>query len=324
MTIILETAALAIATVGGILAMRKRHRKGEGISILIPFRCSDTSHPRVRNVEWLKKYWKAQLPAAELILGEDNDWSRPFSKSVAVNDAVSKASGDVLVIVDADGFISVDTVLECAAEIRDARRRGYPLWFVPYRQFYRLTQEASEKLLHSDPKHPHQFPEPLPHKYQLDGKGTDPKVGHWYGAMIQICPSEAFCATGGWDERFCGWGGEDHAAMRCMDTLYGMHKTMPGQVLHVWHPQIGPQGEAEQVHWKDRMWEGQDGPGANDALVAKYYGAYRRPERMRKLVEEWHRWRDERRHHHHEHKHHKHEHRHKHHHGHHHHHRHSH
>lgn len=318
MTMIIEFAALA-ALIGGYWATRKRHHRGKGISILIPFRCKGKHHPRARNVEWLKKYWRAQLPEAELIIGTDPDWDLPFSKSVAVNDAVSKSSGDILVIVDADGYIPVETVLECAAEIREARSRGHRLWFVPYRQFYRLTEKASARLLDSSPKHPLKFSEPISHAYQMGG--NDPRVGHWYGAMIQICPREAFDITGGWDERFRGWGGEDHAAMRAMDTMYGLHKTMPGQVLHVWHPQIGPEGEFSQVHWKDRMWEGQFSPGVNDALVQKYIGAYRRPERMAKLIAEWHRWRDEHKHchehrghchhhekHHHHHRHHHHRH----------------
>ncbi len=49
---------------------------------------------------------------------------------------------------------------------------------------------------------------------------------------------------------------------------------------------------AAVVHWKERMWEGQTSSGANDELANRYYGAYRNPEKMRKLVDEgrrgWH------------------------------------
>ena len=69
--------------------------------------------------------------------------------------------------------------------------------------------------------------------------------------MIQIMPSEAFWEVGGWDERFRGWGGEDHAAMRATDTLYWRHKTMPVQVLHLWHPMISPDGTSDWVHWRE-------------------------------------------------------------------------
>jgi hypothetical protein len=284
MAIIGEAVALAgVLAAGAKLALSRR--RGHGISILIPFRASVDQIQRLRNVVWLKRYWKAQLPGAEIVIGKDPQVEgSPFSKSAAVNDAASKASGDILVIVDADGYISADAVLYCAKEIRESRKRGRKLWFVPYRKFYRLTEAASNSLLQSHPKSPLKFPEPLPQEFILGD--TDPTVGHWYGAMIQICPREAFDAVGGWDERFRGWGGEDHAAMRAMDTLYGLHMTLPGHVLHVWHPQIGPEGTKTQVHWKERMWEGQDEPGANDKLAGKYYGAYRNPEKMRKLVDE--------------------------------------
>jgi len=282
MTMLLPMVASAMAVIVIYAAMRLR--KGHGISILIPFRCLDKTNPRVKNVEWLKKYWAAQLPGAEIVIGNDPNMDRLFSKSVAVNDAVAKAKGDVFVIVDADGYIDADSVVHCAEEIRHARKIGRKLWFVPYRQFFRLTEEASSRLLESDPADPYPFPSPLDAASTLGD--TDPKVGHWYGAMIQIMPREAFESVGGWDPRFRGWGGEDHAAMRAVDTLYGLHKTLPGQVLHIWHPQLGPQGAASVVHWKERMWENQSESGVNNNLSHRYYAAQGKPTIMRKLVDE--------------------------------------
>src|SRR5271167_1900757 len=135
--------AIAAGALFASVAVALRLRRGNGISIIIPFRCTDPTNPRVRNVEWMKRYWAKQLPGAEIIMGEDPHTDFPFSKSVAVNDAASRASGDVFVIVDADGYIGADAVMHCVKEIRSARRKGKKLWFVPYRQFYRLTEEAS-------------------------------------------------------------------------------------------------------------------------------------------------------------------------------------
>jgi hypothetical protein len=278
------SAAVAVGAIYASLAVALRPRRGHGISILIPFRCPDIANPRVRNVEWLKRYWAAQLPAAEIIIGDDPSANLLFSKSVAVNNAAARAKGDVFVIVDADGYIAADAVLYCAEEIRHARKIRQRLWFVPYRQFYRLTQKASDILLQSSPVSPHKFPTPLQQEYILND--TDPMIGHWYGAMIQIMPREAFEIVGGWDERFRGWGGEDHAAMRATDTLYWNHKTLPGQVLHVWHPQLSPSGEKVLVNWKERMWENQSGPQINSKLSHRYYAAQGKPVLMRELVDE--------------------------------------
>jgi glycosyltransferase involved in cell wall biosynthesis len=278
----LITAMVGLVSVGIAAALRRR--RGHGISILIPFRCPDKTNPRVRNVEWLQRYWRAQLPGAEIIFGDDPEMSKPFSKSVAINNAVAKSKGDVLVIVDADGYIPAESVLHCATEIRQARKRGKKLWFVPYRYFYRLTEAASLMVLNSNPAKPHQFTLPLDAEYILGD--SDPTTGHWYGAMIHIESREAFDLVGGWDERFRGWGGEDHAAMRALDTLYGLHKTLPGAVLHIWHPMFGPQGVDTWVHWKDRMWEGQTDNKSNNQLSWRYYHAMDKPQLMRKLVDE--------------------------------------
>lgn len=264
------------------------HRKGFGISFLVPFNCTDKDNPRYHNWQWLKKYWRSHFPFAQIVVGRDeaseNDSCIPFSKSVAVNDAARRAHGDIFVIIDADGFLATDMVLTCATRIRRARRRGHRLWFVPYRQFYRLTPKASKRLLESSPKHPYKFSTPPDWCDILNTSGS--QHGHWYGAGAQIMSRQAFYEVGGWDPRFRGWGGEDHAAMRAMDTLYWGHKTLPGQFLHIWHPMISPGGSSTWVDWQYRMWSNQKDYGMNDRLSGRYWGANGHRGRMRRLIQE--------------------------------------
>jgi glycosyltransferase involved in cell wall biosynthesis len=258
--------------------------RGTGISIIIPFRAPKTDYRRRLNLDWLLRYWTVQLPGAEVIVSDDPHVNGAFSKSAAVNAGVYRSTGDILVIVDADGYIDADAVVHCADEIRKEAARGRRLWFVPYRKFYRLNEAASDLLLSSDPADPCMFSNP-PDPERIQGD-ADPNVGHWYGAMAQILSRTAYNIVGGWDERFRGWGGEDHAAMRATDTLYWHHKSLPDQVLHLWHPQIGPQGTASWIHWKERMWEGQSTAAVNDKLSWRYYHAMGNKKRMRKLVDE--------------------------------------
>jgi hypothetical protein len=268
------------------------HRKGHGLSIIIPFRRSKKFKRQDENFRWMKKYWKCQLPGAQIIRGQDRRWWRPFSKSVAVNDGAKRATGDIFIIVDVDCYIDADVVLKCAEEIRRARRRNKRIWFVPYRKFFRLTDAASQRVLDSDPCCPYQFPTP-PHEIDEDEHGhhhhhhrhhwSGSKHGHWYGAMIQIIPREAFHC---WDRRFRGWGGEDHSAMRATDMLYWRHKTTPNQVLHLWHPMLCKSGTLPWVEYKDRVWEGQPVAESNGHLAGRYSAAFGDIERMRALVEE--------------------------------------
>lgn len=273
-----------------------RSRKGRGISLLVPFRAEHHDDQRAVNWRWLKEYWRSHLPGAEIIEGED--WASvinpnlPFSKSAAVNNAARKASGDIYVIVDADGYIDIDSVLEAAKRIRHAREKGHRLWYVPYRWFYRLTRKCSHKLLESNPRHPLKFPMPPPHHCIQSTDGS--QHGHWFGAMIQIMPAEAFWEVGGWDERFRGWGGEDAAAMRAMDTLFARHKTMPQQVLHVWHPMHSPSEQnKEWISWKNRIWAGQKNSNVNNWLSGLYHKAYGDPQKMRTLVNAGHKQAEE-------------------------------
>ncbi len=138
-----------------------RHgRKGHGLSIIVPFRTSKKYGRQDENYHWIKKYWKCQLPGCEIIRGNDHWWRKPFSKSLAVNAASAKATGDIFVIADVDCYIDTEVVLHCAEEIRRARKRNQRLWFVPYRKFFRLTDAASQRVLDSDPGWPHRFPTP--------------------------------------------------------------------------------------------------------------------------------------------------------------------
>jgi glycosyltransferase involved in cell wall biosynthesis len=283
---VISILILGVFFMFGLIELVKRKRRGRGTSIIIPFRSPKTTDVRTRNLAWLVRYWKHHLPGAEVIIGDDPDTDLPFSKAVAINRAVAKSKGDVLVLVDADGFLTADRVMHCVDEIRDARRRGNKLWFMPYRKFYRLSNEATLRMLNSDVRNPYAFPDTVD-QADIMNVDSDPTTAHRYGALIQILPREAFEIVGGWDERMRGWGAEDHAAMRATDTLYGPHKTLPTSVLHLWHPMIGSNGSADIVHWKDRRWEGQDDPAVNNNLSYRYYHAYLKPVLMRKLVDEW-------------------------------------
>lgn len=268
--------------------------KGYGISIIVPLHLSGIGEDeRARNWKWLEKYWRTNLPGAEIIVGEDPGAGAgmPFSKSVAVNDAVEKAHGDILVVVDADVCVPVPSVMECVIEIRTARKKGYRLWFMPYRRVFRLSRAASTALIESGPKDGVWIDAP-PHEgdFVNHGKyGGVPAVlvAHWFGAMVQIMPREAFELVGGWDPRFRGWGGEDRAAMQAMDAVYWPHKTIPGYVLHIWHPDTSASAESlNDPTVTRRLWNGQDESMTNGALSVRYFRAEGNRDKMKKILGE--------------------------------------
>jgi predicted glycosyltransferase involved in capsule biosynthesis len=253
------------------------HRKGHGISLLVPYK-RHVDPRRDITWEWLKKYWEHELPGAEIICS-DGGSDRSFSKTSAINKAAKRADGDIFVILDADCYISGDILVECAEKIRRSQGYGYPLWFIPYRHFYRLNEETSLYILMSDPEDPLRIKSPPDDNLIVQKHKNENSHGHGFGAMIQVLPREAFELVGGMDPRFNGWGGEDVSFMRAVDTLYGHHKTTKNDVYHLWHPTIGES-------FNDRMWTGQINPGNNNELSSRYSAAFNDRARMRALVDE--------------------------------------
>jgi glycosyltransferase involved in cell wall biosynthesis len=246
----------------------------EQVSCLIPFR-DDNAEGRLANFEWLLSFWRHELPNAEIVIGEDQ--GSPFSKTCALNNAFKQSHGDIIVLLDADCYIDPVVITQCAYRIRKARREGDPLWFVPYRHLYRLTKEATAHLLASDPAAAWRFP--VPPKVFDCGDMHGSGVGHWFGALIQIMPREAFEVTGGMDPVFRGWGGEDVTFLRILDTLYTHHRTSGNQVIALWHPQ---HGDALL-----RMWDGQPRTGINNARSMLYRKFYRDKKRTLDITQKW-------------------------------------
>jgi predicted glycosyltransferase involved in capsule biosynthesis len=248
--------------------------KGAGIALLVPFRAD--CNTRLNNWQWLEQYWHDELPHAKLIMGEDKFF--PFSKATAVNEAsLHMLTHDIIVILDADCYIPGSVITQCAKDIRAARRRGHKLWYIPYRHFFRLTKSATHAVIESDPAKPYRFSSPPP-RHDIEGvEGS--AFGHWYGALIQIMPTEAFVEVGGMDTRFRGWGGEDVSFMHAVDTMYAKHKTTNNDVLHLWHEKLG-------TLWNERRWAGQDKSGDNNELSWRYMAVKGDRKRMRALLNE--------------------------------------
>lgn len=248
-------------------------RTATKISLLVPFH-SDQGR-RQENWDWLYKHWKTVLPDAEIIVQDNTE--TPFCKTAAVNAAFRRSRGDVIVILDADCYMDYRVILRCAEEIRESHKQGHPLWYIPYRRFYRLTDSATRCLIAGRPGAAMVFADPpVAEDYAHQ---NPPSSGHHWGAMVQIMHRDAFKAVGGMDERFKGWGGEDVAFMYAVETLYGGRRTYDAAVYHLWHPTI-------KGNWKHtRQWDGQPDAEMNDKLSERYLQARGDRKQMRELIE---------------------------------------
>ena len=245
------------------------------MSFLVPYRSDPASPQRRHTWSWLRAFWAFELPEAQIIVCDSD--TEVFSKTQAVNKAASKADGEIFVILDADAYMRGWIINQCAQNIHNALASWRPLWYIPYRNLYRLTRETSEMITSINPMFATDIPSPPPDFMVESMLGS--MHGRRFGAMIQIMPRQAFELIGGMDERFVGWGGEDVAFVRALDTLYVNHKTTNNDILHLWHANKG-------TNVKDRMWAGQETFNPNSNLAQRYNQATGDVDAMRALVDE--------------------------------------
>lgn len=231
------------------------------VSFLIPFRDADGT--RTRAHRWMLARWQHFYPEAEFVI-ETDDGIDPFNKSLAVNKAAARASGDVFAILDADTWIDPRWVRESLALIE----AGLAPWVVPARKSKRLTQEASEAIMAQSPTAPFDF----------DRRWGVEQSGFVVG-FLWFVPRGGWERVGGMDERVRGWGGEDTAFTKAANVLLGVHKRLPGTVACLWH--------ARPRQDKRRIWLGQDRrtEQAKEALMSRYTAA-RNANSMRAVLSE--------------------------------------
>lgn len=176
----------------------------------------------------------------------------PWCKAKAVTAALSAASGDVLVVADAD-CISAGTPAAVQAVTE-----GAP-WSMPHKRVNRLTETSTQLVLAGAAP-----------TVEL-GLTQPPYIGTPAGGIValtrqawQLVPI---------DPRFTGWGQEDESWGFALTALLGPPTRLRHDLWHLWHP---PQPRLSR----------RIGSEAGKQLEARYRAARRDPPAMRHLIEE--------------------------------------
>jgi glycosyltransferase involved in cell wall biosynthesis len=126
----------------------------------------------------------------------------PFARSYAINQAVSRASTDLVFITDADISVPVDIV----EKINFYARRNR-VWFPITSAFINKEETITE--------------------WYTEGKG------------LTACNKKQFQSMGGYDESITNWGGEDNDFwIRCWENKLFPVRSKEKDLIHHWHPSV--------------------------------------------------------------------------------------
>lgn len=220
-----------------------------GVEVVLPWRGG--CERRERALDWVVGRYSQEHPDWCLSIAEAAQ-SPHWIKAEAVTPAIEAADRDSIVIVaDADVFT------EGLAAAVEAVREGAP-WAVPHDAVFRLTEEATEKVLTGADWRGRELDQP-------------PYRGYWGGGVV-AAPRETLLDIP-LDPRFVGWGQEDHSWGIALTYLAGEAWRGHADLVHLWHP---PQ---ERLTRKIGSAEGK-------ALWKRYLAARSDLGQLRQIIEE--------------------------------------
>lgn len=178
------------------------------ISLVISYRDKGCPH-RTAAFEYVTAYYEPL--GAEVVV--EGTGARPE----ALNRAIRRASGDIIIQADADSLVPLGT-LRAAAVMAET-----PGLVVPFDRYLYLTLDATERaLVGADPA--------------AMGPDDCEEVGPGGVGNVTVFSRQTWEQAGGFDERFVTWGGDDAAFAYAAEAFCGPTRRLPGDMVHLWHP----------------------------------------------------------------------------------------
>jgi hypothetical protein len=218
------------------------------VSVVVPW-LPGCSH-REAAWEWVQARYAENHPDWEIVTGT----THPFSRSRGILAAAAKATGDVLVVADADVYTDPTAAVEAVAESG---------WAIPHLMLHRLSEESTAQVLAGADWRGL----PLSEDNQQDSR---PYKGHETGTLV-VLRRDVFDDVIP-DPRYLAWGQEDGSWSRALRVLVGQPWRGVADLPHLWHP--APPRLNRRVGSEDSM-----------PLYRRYKQA-RHPQLMRRLIDE--------------------------------------
>jgi Glycosyl transferase family 2. len=219
------------------------------VSILVPFKSFGDSD-RDLNWSWIRARFESLHPEWEICVGESE---QPFNRGMAINDAASKATGDLFYISDADCFVYPEQAIEAVRLASEA-----PGAVIAGARWLALERSITWQIRIG--QHDIRFASEPPAWCEV--------VGTVSGCMA--ISRESFEATKGYPRGFDGWGFEDNCFWYAQETLVAHGRRLEGDLYHLWHPSArDPETDAYK---------------RNEIRNELFGAAYGKPDEMRALI----------------------------------------
>ena len=162
-------------------------------SLVIPMPdANDTERLKVWAV--CKKWWLDNFPDIELIESASIYGVNGYAKAKVVNTGIKQATAKIIVMADADVIPSIEAVKQCIEAIKTTDID----FAVPHRMVRRLTEKATKIYM-------------IDNIIPVNNESFERIYQGIVGGGIWVISKEAWIISGGMDERFTGWGGQDIA-----------------------------------------------------------------------------------------------------------------
>lgn len=215
---------------------------------------------RDRPRDWVLGNWQQAPPGYRISFAcySGDEWCK--AKAVAAQ--LGRTSSPVVVVADADVWCSgVHRAVQQVA-------RGIP-WAIPHLLVHRLDRASTLRLLSSSLLH-----------FSLE---REPYEGIRGGGIVVLDRGLALDVP--IDERFVGWGGEDHAWGYALTTIGGEPWRGTADLWHLWHPHAAPDrpptlggsghiGSMRSEYLRRRYFDAQNDQAATRRLLDEGRGSW--------------------------------------------------
>jgi len=182
------------------------------ISIVIPYGYCGEYREQLMN--WTVNRYKKLFPECEICIGECDD--KPFNRAKAKNNGISKATNDLVLIVDNDALFNRSLVHE-ALNLMETHNQH---WIRAGGKSFRINEQSTKELISIEGNV----------DIYLQTEGT------YSTNFFCLVHKDFLLETPGFDEGFKDWGGEDYAFYKTLDMWEREGKRTTGKIWHMWHP----------------------------------------------------------------------------------------